>query len=133
MNTKICPTCQEEKDIKDFYQKKDRKKGASSCKICFNKYCTERSIQKKIDAIIYKGSKCNDCDISYPKYPYVIFDFHHTNPTNKDFDWSKMRLISKERMLSELDKCDLFCSSCHRIRHHKELVAPQGIEPQSKV
>lgn len=120
MNSKICPTCQEEKDISEFYQKKDRKNGSSSCKSCFNRYCVERSIQKKIDAIIYKGSKCNDCGNSYPEYPYVIFDFHHKNPTEKDFDWSKLRLKSKNTIIKELDKCDLLCSNCHRIRHHNK-------------
>jgi len=115
---KVCPSCNEEKDISEFYKKNDRKNGSSSCKTCFNKYCVKRLIQKKIDAIIYKGSKCVDCGIDYPKYPYVVFDFHHTNPSEKDFDWGKMRLVSKTKMFEELDKCILLCSNCHRIKHH---------------
>lgn len=119
-DTKICSTCQVEKLNTDFYNKSDRKNGSSQCKSCFNRYCVDRAIQKKKDAIIYKGSSCNDCDESYPKSPYVIFDFHHRDPTEKEFTWKKMRLVSKERMYNELDKCDLLCSNCHRIRHHVE-------------
>ena len=129
MNTKICPNCNKEKDISEFYKKNDRKNGSSSCKSCFTEYCTNRLIKKKIDAILYKGSKCNDCSFSYPDYPYVIFDFHHKDPNLKEFDWSKLRLRSKDTIIRELDKCDLLCSNCHRIRHYKQQVAPEGIEP----
>ena len=118
--TKICSTCQIEKPLSEYYKKSDRKNGASQCKSCFNKYCVERSIKKKIDAIIHKGSSCLDCGVSYPQSPYVIFDFHHRDPSEKEFSWTKMRLVSSERLQKELDKCDLLCSNCHRIRHHNE-------------
>lgn len=118
MENKICTDCRQEKSLSEFYQQKDRKNGSSQCKNCFNKYCSERWIQKKIDAIIYKGGSCVDCNISYPEKPYVIFDFHHLDPNEKEFDWSKMRLRSFNKIVKELDKCVLLCSNCHRIRHH---------------
>lgn len=49
---------------------------------------------------------------------YVIFDFHHLNPSEKDVDWSKLRLKSDESIKNELNKCVLLCSNCHRKRHH---------------
>ena len=118
--TKICSVCHVEKPLSEYYKQSDRKNGASRCKTCFNKYCVERSIKKKIDAIIHKGSSCLDCGVSYPQSPYVIFDFHHHNPSEKEFDWSKMRSVSKQKLYDELDKCDLLCSNCHRIRHYNE-------------
>lgn len=120
METKICTDCKKDKPLSDYYKQKDRKNGHSQCKECFNDYCIRRWIQRKIDAIIYKGSKCEDCTTSYPETPYVVFDFHHLDPSEKDIDWNKMRLRSIETLYKELNKCVLLCSNCHRIRHHNE-------------
>lgn len=119
METKVCHRCQEEKLLQEFYTK-GKKRTQSMCKICFNSYCSERWTQRKINAIVYKGSECLDCKISYPQEPYVIFDFHHRDPSQKDLDWSKLRLTSNEKIKLELDKCDLLCSNCHRKRHYQE-------------
>lgn len=119
MNSKICPTCQEEKEISEFYHKKDRKNGSSTCKLCFSRYCMKRWVQRKIDAINYKGGSCIDCGVTHPEYPYVIFDFHHLNPKEKDVDWAKLKLRSWDKVIEELDKCVLLCSNCHRIRHYE--------------
>lgn len=118
METKLCPSCNENKNLCEFYTQNDRKNGSHICKKCFNKYVGERWVQTKIKAIHYKGSKCCDCGLSYPEMPYVIFDFHHLNPSEKDVDWGKLRKRSWDKITFELDKCDLLCSNCHRIRHH---------------
>lgn len=118
MDKKICCSCKEEKLICEFYSQKDRKNGSSSCRKCFNKKCSERWINQKIKAIEYKGGCCFDCKIDYPSKPYVIFDFHHLNPDEKEVDWGKLRLKSWIKITNELDKCVLLCSNCHRIRHH---------------
>jgi len=118
MEKKECTKCNEEKLITEFYKQNDRKGVSSMCKKCFNNYCVERWVQKKIDAIHYKGGVCVDCNISYPEYPYVIFEFHHLDPSQKDVDWGKLRLRSWLKITTELDKCDLLCSNCHKIRHH---------------
>lgn len=120
MEYKKCINCNETKLIKEFYQQKDRNNGSSFCKKCFNEYCVQRWVQKKIDAVLYKGGKCEDCSYSYPKEPYVIFDFHHIDPEEKDVDWGKLRLKSWDNIKYELDKCILLCSNCHRKRHHNE-------------
>jgi hypothetical protein len=117
MENKICSQCGETKLIGDFYKKKGYKTPQSKCKTCFNKYCTDRWVNKKIFFIEYLGSKCFDCGISYPKEPYAIFDFHHRDPNKKEFDWSKLRLKSDIKIKEEVDKCDLLCSNCHRKRH----------------
>jgi hypothetical protein len=115
---KICSKCNKEKNNDEFYTQNDRKNGASLCKSCFNQYCIQRWIQRKIDAIVYKGSECQDCKIQYPNEPYVIFDFHHSNPKEKEFNWNKLRLKSWKTIVKELDKCVLLCSNCHRKRHY---------------
>lgn len=115
---KICTVCNLTKSISEFYHQKDRKSGASKCKKCHNKYCIQRWINQKIKAIEYKGCSCVDCQVTYPEMPYVIFDFHHITPSEKDFDWNRLRLRPWNQITKELDKCVLLCSNCHRIRHH---------------
>jgi hypothetical protein len=110
---KTCPQCKESKDESDFYRK-TKTRLQSMCKPCFNTYTMNRWNQRKLEAIKYKGGKCVDCNQSYH---YAAFDFHHLDPGTKEFGWVKMRLISKVKMLKELDKCALLCSNCHRIRH----------------
>lgn len=47
-------------------------------------------------------------------------DFHHRDPSEKEFDWNKLRKRSWESIAFELDKCDLLCSNCHRESHYDE-------------
>lgn len=119
MNSKICKSCQVSKLVSDFYRQTDRENGASWCKNCFNAYCVKRWVETKIKAIEYKGSECEHCSISYPTVPYSVFDFHHTNPLEKDVDWTKLRKRSWKKIKFELNKCQLLCSNCHRIYHHE--------------
>jgi hypothetical protein len=108
METKKCTNCKNIKSLNEFYIRSGRKnKPHSLCKICFNSYCTDRWITKKINAIIYKNSKCVDCELQYPKEPYVIFDFHHRDPSKKDVDWSKLRLRSELSINKELENSKL--------------------------
>lgn len=115
MTTKLCPKCHAEKSASDFYSAPDRKCGTMSyCKKCFNQYCSEKRIARKVKAIQYKGSKCVNCSLTYPETPYYIFDFHHTDPNVKEFGWRKLCNFSWKRQKPELDKCLLVCSNCHR-------------------
>ena len=113
-----CSKCKEYKDENEYYQSSIRK--ATYCKLCFNNYTIERWKRRKIQAIQYKGSKCIDCNISYPNANPVIFDFHHLDPSQKDYDWNKLRLMSLDKIKKELDKCVLLCSNCHRVRHSND-------------
>jgi hypothetical protein len=47
--------------------------------------------------------------------------FHHVNPSDKLFNISDIYgKVGKEKLLVEIDKCILVCSSCHR-KIHKEM------------
>lgn len=74
--------------------------------------------KRKEEAVAYLGGICIDCgDIFHPS----VFDFHHRNPEGKsDRDPSKMLTLKWTRIVLELDKCDLLCANCHRLRHHGE-------------
>src|SRR5882672_3727022 len=70
---------------------------------------------RKLEAIAYLGGQCKDCQKEY--HP-AIYEFHHRKPEEKDRDPSKMLGLSWKRAIAELDKCDLLCANCHRLRHH---------------
>ncbi len=64
----------------------------------------------KRKAIDYKGGKCQIC--GYDKCVRSL-DFHHVDPTKKDFAISEFKNRKIEKLKDELDKCILLCSNCH--------------------
>ena len=72
------------------------------------------AISKKKRAIEHKGGKCVEC--GYDKY-YGALEFHHIDPTKKDFQISTNLSRAWEKLKKELDKCILVCSNCHRELH----------------
>ena len=68
---------------------------------------------KKKKLIEYKGGKCQIC--GYDRCEQAL-DFHHIDPSQKDFDISS-NSYSFEKMKIEADKCALLCSNCHREVH----------------
>jgi len=86
------------------------------CKQCHNADKVNRKTRNKERAIEYLGGKCKDCGEVYIK---DVYDFHHRNPKEKDFSIGNSLLYKWEKIEPELDKCDLLCSNCHRIRHYE--------------
>lgn len=61
-----------------------------------------------------EAKPCTDCN---QYYPYYVMDFDHLE--NKEFEMNK--LVNKGsylRLRTEIAKCELVCSNCHRIRTH---------------
>lgn len=81
---------------------------------------TKAEIQKryrngvKRRAVEYKGGKCIVCD-----YNRCLrgLEFHHLDPTKKDFQISRANPIAWDKIETELDKCVLVCCRCHREIH----------------
>ncbi len=72
-------------------------------------------------AIEHKGGRCVLCGFTGD---HRAFDFHHRNPTEKDYNLSaRIGRYSWEKLKKELDKCDLLCANCHRCVDHKVLMA----------
>lgn len=82
-----------------------------------NKNATEKRRANKLRAIEYLGGECVDCK---QKWPLAVYDFHHLDPKQKDFQVSWLMNWNWGVQQKELDKCVLLCANCHRIRHHKE-------------
>jgi len=90
-----------------YYKNKEIKKNTIQTKI--------RWRNNKKMAIKYLGRICMDCKGIFPD---CVFDFHHRDPLMKTATIGSLITHSWEKIKIELDKCDLLCANCHRIRHH---------------
>lgn len=121
MENKICSKCKQEKSITEFYTQPGHKHGVMSlCKECFNRFCAARWRKRKIQYIKSLGGKCEKCGLQLTDTNYSVFDFHHIDPKQKEFTWTKMRLLSDKKIKEELIKCQLLCANCHRLTHSIE-------------
>ena len=74
-----------------------------------------RSEHKKL-AVEYLGGSCSCC--GYSRH-IAALQFHHKNPSLKEFNLSKHLKRSWENLRVELDKCVLLCANCHFEHHAK--------------
>ena len=65
-----------------------------------------------------KEQPCCDCGLRYPSY---VMDFDHRDGRQKRFNIGRdalSKLSTVEALRAEIDKCDVVCANCHRIRTH---------------
>jgi len=120
---KPCLECEQVKDLDEYQDKPDVEDGkAHTCRACMRDMAStdlvanrEKRFKTKRKAVKYLGDKCIDCQISYPDH---VYDFHHINPEEKLHNLGTIIGGSKWKTIqTELDKCALLCSNCHRLRH----------------
>lgn len=129
---KKCYKCEKDKELECFSKNKAKPDGLSSqCKDCHKKLRRahyENNQQEVIQQVKRKKRKyhawfislkdkpCTDCGKSYPHY---VMDFDHLRDkefglsTTLNYNWGR------ERVLSEIAKCELVCANCHRERTHQ--------------
>jgi endogenous inhibitor of DNA gyrase (YacG/DUF329 family) len=80
---------------------------------CKNIYNVGKTRWKlKFKAVKYKGGKCIKCGYNSC---IAALEFHHTDPSSKEFSISSQpHTRSWEKLKTEIDKCELLCSNCHR-------------------
>ena len=63
-----------------------------------------------------KEQPCSDCGLCYP---YPVMEYDHVRG-EKLFESGHAGVLgySMAKVLSEIEKCDLVCANCHRIRTH---------------
>jgi transposase len=131
---RFCPRCQKQVPTINFYSRRGKSNSSVYCKICTNEQTIVRQREIKSMMIEYKGGKCEKC--GYNKCKGAL-EFHHKDPSEKDFTIAHAKLRKfNEEIKRELDKCNLFCSNCHRETHEEintnkytNKIAPRGIEP----
>lgn len=110
---RFCPLCKFVLPIGDFY-KRENNKASSYCKKCTNLEAVLRQRKFKKECVEYKGGKCVKC--GYNRY-FGALDFHHIDPSKKDFVISRAKSWKFKNAKEELNKCILLCSNCHREQH----------------
>ena len=108
---KLCIVCG--KDV-------DADSDKATCKSCYEQGLAWRRIQQrsmKQRCVEYLGGRCVYCLIE--STCYSIYDFDHRDPSYKSAGLSVLIRDNSnwDVIKQELDKCDLVCSNCHRIRH----------------
>jgi hypothetical protein len=133
VETKRCTGCGEELPIDDFGVKLPASgKRQARCRTCMRAYQREwyaahredvtarvrkakRERHRKNDAIIKaaKDQPCTDCG---QRYAAEEMDFDHVRGV-KSFNIGNARYDrSVEQLLNEIDKCEVVCAVCHRLR-----------------
>lgn len=147
-NTKVCTVCQVEKEESSFaFKNKKLCKLHSRCKDCQAKYHRKHylankeyySTKRRVNSRRYRtagrkfideyksNASCHFCSENTP----CCLDFHHLDPTKKNFNVSQMKGHAKtvDAIKKEVEKCIVVCSNCHRKIHAGILIAHEGIEP----
>lgn len=73
-----------------------------------------RGKERRKKLVELKGGKCEKC--GYDKNLAVLC-FHHRNPKEKSFTLNRCTQ-SWNKLIEELNKCDLLCANCHTELHH---------------
>ena len=119
METKICSKCHRELPLDCFHKNGFNSKGEQKyrgyCKDCANTLEKTRYHNKKdfIDSQKQKCFKCGDTRT------YVL-DYHHIDPSKKDFTIGRIKKGSLDLIQQEIDKCIVLCANCHREFHFLE-------------
>ena len=126
---KTCPGCDFEKNRSDFTKDSTRPDGKHRlCKKCKRKEDKKYSLsyiagrkernKKRADAAtaFFQQVKSTGC-VKCPEREVVALDLHHIDPSKKEFTFSAYRNASMEKLKTEVQKCVVLCSNCHRKLH----------------
>ncbi|QNR53844.1 hypothetical protein phiK7A1_054 [Pseudomonas phage phiK7A1] len=115
---KACTQCSQVKPLGDYYFKGRKADNIlmSECKVCFNNRNMDRYEEKARWLVEQKGGGCTLCGYSECT---AALEFHHKDPSQKDFQINKRWSMTKEAILLEIEKCVLLCANCHRETHWK--------------
>ncbi len=131
---KRCGICGEEKSFEDFNKNNCKADGLqTNCRECMkvkakgyylannekqkiqiNEARNRRRDENKLKLYAIKSNPCLDCNQSYPHF---VMDFDHVSG-EKILAISEMmqRAMPWNKIQEEIDKCELVCANCHRIR-----------------
>ena len=115
--TRICKSCSKSVGVSNYTKLKSGSLH-SYCKSCLYVKNQEYSKNRKTGKVSvqyirnYKESHaCQDCQ---KNYPYYVMDFDHLE--DKSFSINKIQSHSISKIQSEIEKCEVLCANCHRVR-----------------
>lgn len=142
---KYCSTCKDIKFKIEFNKNKSRKDGLNSiCRECSikrskryynenrehhktvigerNKQTFKEQREKLFNYL--KEHPCVDCGLTNP----IVLEFDHKNSSEKEYNVSKMiGNFGWPKIVKEINKCDVRCANCHRLRTAKQFNWYQGL------
>ncbi len=62
-----------------------------------------------------KNVPCADCGGEFPEY---VMEFDHSRGAKKGNVMVMASKVSKADLLAEIEKCDVVCANCHKVRTH---------------
>ena len=110
------------KDIEDRKAASKRHYAANKQKYLDRNKKYRAAIQTYIRGI-KEALPCNDCG---KNYPYYVMDFDHLERKENiiSFLSASGRIGALKK---EIEKCEIVCANCHRIRTHKRLQASSAL------
>lgn len=117
---KKCKKCGKTKKISEFIKNKSRKDGIHSyCKNCH--FLLNKLHKEELRDFIrsFKNKPCADCKNIFEWY---IMEFDHIRGEKLFNVTSLPQFGSKKRILEEIEKCDIICANCHKIRTYNRLI-----------
>lgn len=126
-----CSTCKTTKPLSEFHRKGNGYR--YKCKICQSEYIKQhyvknkkkykqssKNVRKRNREYIQRlkeSTPCADCNTHYPHY---VMDFDHLR--DKEFCISRLSLKGINQIKSEILKCEIVCSNCHRQRTYNRSI-----------
>lgn len=124
---KRCGRCGRTKPLAEFHRWSDGHQ--PWCKACKSEYAAEYYVRNRARRVGYnrrqrektvafyrelkKGQPCADCGrIFHPS----AMQWDHRPDSVKVDDVSRMYGLSRDKVLAEIEKCDLVCANCHAVR-----------------
>ena len=104
MTTYRCRTCGVE-GVDNFY-----KTAKYQCKSCWNQRTAQTGKDKLKQLRDERGGCCERC--GYDRCDSAL-QWHHTDPTQKEFAVGNRRGLSLDQLREEVSKCQLLCANCH--------------------
>lgn len=108
-----CKTCHN-KWYKEYFSKPNNKKKHIQKVNSVNKRQLEENRKRVYDYL--NIHPCIDCGETNP----IVLEFDHRNPKEKSFGICGTLMtksyVSWEMILQEIEKCDIRCANCHRIK-----------------
>lgn len=87
--------------------------------------------RKIIDIKKQGGGACAFC--GYDKN-FAALDFHHVDPTQKEFSVNSAMKETSAQVAREIEKCVLLCRNCHQELHYPEMAKEKWlVEPTVEV
>lgn len=137
---KRCTKCGQLKPKSEFHKDKYTNDGLGyRCKECVRNYrkvnrdkilvverryieanrdkITLRKHNRQIEHTKFVNSLKTPCVKCGETREYII-DFHHINPSNKEFTIGATKQWGRKRLMNEVKKCISLCRNCHSEFHH---------------